>query len=101
MDGQKIESSPATLQHVTDVLESISDAFFAVDRNWHFTYLNTAAELLLVRRRSDLLGKDLWDEFPESVGSRFYREYHRAMLDGVMVEFEEYYPPLECWFAVR
>src|SRR5262245_30709188 len=84
-----------------EVLESVSDAFFALDRDWRFIYLNGAAERLLRRGRGELLGKNVWEEFPEAVGTAFYREYHRAVADGLPAEFEEFYAPLDGWFAVR
>lgn len=85
----------------TQVLERITDAFFALDDEWRFTYVNQEAEQLLERPKEQLLGKSLWEEFPEIVGSTFYREYHRAMAEQVKVEFEEFYPPLDTWFGVR
>ncbi len=88
-------------QRVTNIMESITDAFFALDRNWHFTYLNLQSEPLLQRRREDLLGKNIWDEFPAAVGSTFYEQYHLALNKQVSVSFEEYYPPLNTWFEVR
>lgn len=88
-------------QRVTNILESITDAFFALDRHWHFTYLNLQSEPLLQRRRVDLLGKNIWDEFPEAVGSTFYEQYHLALDKQVSVSFEEFYPPLNTWFEVR
>ena len=83
------------------ILESISDAFFALDHQWHFTYLNSKAERVLQRPREELLGKNVWEEFPEAVGSAFYTEYHRAVEEHITVEFEEYYPPLEMWVEVK
>lgn len=85
----------------TQVLERITDAFFALDVEWRFTYINQEAEQLLERPNEQLLGKSLWEEFPEAVGSTFYREYHRAMAEQVKVVFEEYYPPLDTYFGVR
>jgi PAS domain S-box-containing protein len=82
-------------------LESITDAFFALDNEWRFTYLNSEAERVLSRSRKELLGKNVWDEFPETMGSTFYREYHRAIAQRITVEFEEYYPPLQTWFEVK
>ncbi|MFO0847587.1 MAG: PAS domain-containing protein [Gemmataceae bacterium] len=85
-----------------EVLESIGDAFFALDRDWRFTYMNSAAERLLQRSRSDLLGGSIWEEFPAAVGSTFETEYRRAAADRVTVQFQAYYPPpLDCWYAVR
>ncbi|MBF2003860.1 MAG: PAS domain S-box protein [Synechococcales cyanobacterium M58_A2018_015] len=93
--------SEASRQQVTNILESITDAFFALDRDWHFTYLNHQAELLLQRQRQDLLGQRVWDAFPEAVGSLFYQQYHQAMAEQVSVEFEAFYPPLQTWFEVH
>jgi PAS domain S-box-containing protein len=83
------------------VLESISDAFFALDFDWRFTYLNSAAEQLLLRPRAGLLGKVLWAEFPQAAGTLFEREYRRAMAERVTARFVERYPSLETWFEVR
>ncbi len=86
---------------VTNILESITDAFLAVDHDWRLIYFNQQAEVLLRRSREDVLGKNLWNEFPEAVGSAFDREYHRAIAEQASVEFEEFYPLLDTWFAVH
>lgn len=88
-------------QRVINIFESITDAFFALDKEWKFTYLNRQAEQLLQRTRAELLGKSVWDEFPEATASAFYREYHRAVAANVSVEFEELYPSLNTWFEVH
>lgn len=82
-------------------LESITDAFFTLDYQWHFTYLNQEAERLLQRKRSDLFGKVIWDEFPEAVDSTFYQEYHRAIAEQRTVGFEAYFAPLDLWVEVN
>ncbi|HEY9637060.1 MAG TPA: PAS domain S-box protein [Coleofasciculaceae cyanobacterium] len=84
-----------------NILESITDAFFSVDQQWRFTYLNPQAERLLHRTQEELLGKSLWDEFPQAITSRFYQEYHTAVSQQVSVEFEEFYSPLNIWFTVH
>ncbi|MDZ4871467.1 MAG: Sensor histidine kinase RcsC [Chroococcidiopsis cubana SAG 39.79] len=86
---------------VTSILESITDAFFALDGEWRFTYLNDRAEQLLQRSRDRLLGQSIWQEFPEAVNSNFYQKYCQARAQQVSVEFEEFYPPLQTWFAVH
>jgi PAS domain S-box-containing protein len=87
--------------HHTDVLESITDAFFALDDAWQFTYLNEQAEALLQRPRDELLGRSVWDEFPDAVELDFYEQYHQATRTGERVTFEAYFPPLETWFQVN
>ncbi|CAM3732415.1 Bacteriophytochrome [Flavobacterium saliperosum S13] len=83
-----------------NILESIGDAFFAVDKNWTVTYWNKEAENVLSRRRKDVLGKSLWDSFPDAVGLKFYTEYHTAMQTGEVLHFEEHYPTSNQWFEV-
>jgi PAS domain S-box-containing protein len=84
-----------------ETLESMSDAFFTLDSEWRFTYLNPQCEVILQRRREDLIGRNVWDEFPEAVGSRFDIEYRRAVGEQVAVYFEEPYEPLGRTLEVR
>ncbi|WP_199321928.1 PAS domain S-box protein [Leptolyngbya sp. FACHB-321] len=88
-------------ERITNILESITDAFFALDDDWRFTYLNHQGEHLLQRSKADLLGKSFWDEFPETVKASFYEEFKRVVLEQVSVQFETFYPPLNSWFAVH
>jgi PAS domain S-box-containing protein len=85
---------------LTTTLENMSDAFFTVDREWRFTYLNKQCERLLQRTRDELLGKVLWEEFKEAVGGPSDRSYHQAMSENRAIAFEEFYPPLGVWFEV-
>jgi len=85
----------------TRILESITDAFFAVDQDWTFTYVNAQAEGFLERSREDLVGRNLWEEFPEAMESTFQEKYETAVEDDVTVEFVEHYPPLDRWFEVK
>ncbi len=83
------------------LLESISEAFVALDRDWCYTYVNTKAGQLLQRQPDDLLGKHIWAEFPDSVGQPFYHACHRALADQVAIEIEECHPPSDRWFENR
>jgi len=91
----------AALERTTDILESISDAFYAVDDGWCLTYVNNRAEELWGRSREDLLGKNVWEEFPEEVDSEAYRQITRAMEDGITTEFEALSPVSGAWVAGR
>lgn len=83
------------------ILESIADAFYALDTQWRFTYINAAAERIVQRTREELLGKVVWEEFPEAVTSVVYTQYQSAAAEKVPVSFEFYYGPLTAWLAVR
>lgn len=93
------------LRHARDrlarLLETMSDAFFSLDPDWRFTFVNPEAEKLLGRAADQLVGRSIWAEFPESVGTAFEQEYRRAAESGEPASFESYYPPLSAWFEVR
>ena len=88
-------------QRALETLESMSDAFFTLDFEWRFTYLNPQSEAILDRSRADLIGKNVWDEFPEGVGTSFFDAYLRAMKDRVPVRVEDCYEPLGRTLEVR
>lgn len=91
----------ATPRHRENILESITDAFFAVDGDWRITYVNSQAESLLQRTRQSLLGKNLWEEFPETTDQALYDQVHTAVREDRSVQFETYYPPREKWLQVN
>ncbi|WP_299036777.1 SpoIIE family protein phosphatase [uncultured Pseudokineococcus sp.] len=98
-DTTDVQSAEAGVRRV---LESMSAAFFSLDRRWRFTYVNAEAERLLGRRREELLGGVVWDLFPAAPGSLFDVEYRRAMDEGRPSTFEAHYPaPLDRWYEVR
>jgi PAS domain S-box-containing protein len=89
------------------ILESISESFGALDADWRYTYINRRAleragkargeEVLL----EDVLGRRIWDVFPELVGSTIYHEYHRAVREQKSVVFETYSPLIDAWVEVH
>jgi PAS domain S-box-containing protein len=99
---QKARIASETVRNKTsNILKRITDGFFALDCEWRFTYINPAAERILQRKQEELLGKCVWDEFPEAVGSIFSQEYRRAVTEQVSVAFEAFYPSLDTWFDVH
>lgn len=88
-------------QEVYDILESMTDAFYAIDHEWRFIYINDQAAKLLRRTRHDILGKIIWEEFPESVDAEIYPTYLEVATLRKPQVIEEYYPPLETWFEIH
>lgn len=88
-------------QPIVTAFECITDAFFALDRQWCFTYINHEAEHFLLRPREELLGANIWATYPAIVGSIFERSYRRAMAEQVPIEFEAHIRAFERWFEVR
>lgn len=95
----------AMTKQVTMILESITDAFFSVDRGWRFTYVNKVAQDTLRQLRGaplePLLGGEIWREFPRLLGTRFETEFRRAMTTGNPSSFEEVFSPSGLWFEIR
>ncbi|VTT98138.1 histidine kinase : Chemotaxis protein methyltransferase CheR OS=Polaromonas naphthalenivorans (strain CJ2) PE=4 SV=1: PAS_9: PAS_4: PAS_9: PAS_4: PAS_9: PAS_8: PAS_4: PAS_8: PAS_3: PAS_3: HisKA: HATPase_c: Response_reg [Gemmataceae bacterium] len=83
------------------VLESITDAFFAVGRDWTFTYVNRQAERVLDRTPGDLIGRSIWGEYPGLAGSQFERAYRRVMAERVTATVAAYYPDHDRWYEVH
>lgn len=84
-----------------EIINRISDAFFALDSDWRFTYLNDHAQILLNRDREDVIGEPVWEEFPAARNSIFDEKYHEAMATQEPVTFTGYYGPLDTEFEVR
>lgn len=87
-------------EQLTTTLESITDSFLTLDRDWRVTYVNKEAERLLGTPRAELLGKVIWDRYPQEVGARFHQEYERALAESVTVRFEAYSTALKIWLQV-
>ncbi len=85
------------------ILESISDAFFSLDERLVIMYFNQAAERMLHRNRQEVLGKPLFEVFPEARGSIFEEKYTFAIQSQQPLTFETYFnqPPYENWYQVR
>ncbi|OCX51807.1 hypothetical protein BEL04_17500 [Mucilaginibacter sp. PPCGB 2223] len=101
---KKIKTERALAEKTAElenVLESITDAFYTVDKDWRFTYVNSEYERVQKRNRKDLLGKNIWAEFPYAAELAFYQQYHWAMAEQVSVHFEEYNPARDMWVTAN
>jgi PAS domain S-box-containing protein len=90
---------------VSTILESMSDGFLALDRQWRFTYANQQG-VEVIRYLTNLeadafLGKSHWEIFPWGVGKIVEQEYRRAITEQVAVHFEFQYEPTGDWFEVH
>ncbi|WIG59413.1 MAG: RsbU-domain-containing protein [Ktedonobacterales bacterium] len=97
----KIGALEALNERMGNILESITDAFFALDADWRFTYVNAEAERILRRPRKELLGQSIWQMFPDVLERVFHKQYRRAVEQHKVVAFEAYYAPDQVWADVR
>jgi len=91
-------------ERMENMLESLSDGFCAVDRDWRITYINGRALQMIApldKSRAGLLGKNLWDEFEDLHGTSVAQDCLRAMERRETVVRDFYYVRLQCWLEMR
>ncbi|MBD0334237.1 MAG: response regulator [Cyanobacteria bacterium Co-bin13] len=86
---------------VESVLSSINDGFFILDRDWCFTYCNSRNAQIIGLSQEQVLGQNVWELFPDVVGTEVYTQFHQAMAAQAAVQFEYFYPTWERWFEYR
>lgn len=91
----------AAREDLERVVASIRDGFMLVDRAWRFTYANDQAARFAGLRPGDMLGKSVWELFPERIGGKFYHESQRAMSQRLALSFDLYNTGTRRWFEYR
>ena len=81
-------SEPSYEAHLEAVLESVSDAFYALDTDWRYVVFNRAAEEYFGIDRAAVMGRVLWEIFPQGLGTPFETYCRAAMDDGASTTFE-------------
>ncbi|RLM36737.1 ATP-binding protein [Haloarcula sp. Atlit-120R] len=103
---QRITAAVARSREESDILDRMTDAFFAVDENWEFTYANERGRRIIERAMkgdgatTDLLGRNIWEVIPSLEGTEFSKRYREAMSNQEPTSFEAYFEPLQTWFEV-
>ena len=77
--------------------DRITDAFVALDSNWCYNYMNKKAGEIFGRDSKEMIGKHIWAEFPDAVGTPFYQAYYKAVKEQKYNYLEEFYAPLGLW----
>jgi PAS domain S-box-containing protein len=107
MNAPKNSDNSFTLPSIDAVLDNMSDSFSVIDKDWRLTYLNkVAAQGLALAKdmglieKTDLLGTNIWEEFPMLVGTDIYDKYHEAMRAQVPMKFTTHYEPYDSYTNV-
>lgn len=101
-ERKRIENAlQASEEYSRHILESITDAFFALDHDWRFTYVNGQARLLLDRGIGELVGEVIWDVLPALIGSDFEFVYRRAAAERTASSFTSFYSDHKRWYEVH
>lgn len=86
---------------VMEILENMTDAFYTVDEHWRLLYANRQAEAIWGRARQEMIGKNLWEAFPQAVGTDAHQVLMRVARDRQPAEFEYLSPMLNRWLSIR
>ncbi|OFW32865.1 MAG: hypothetical protein A2074_00635, partial [Candidatus Aquicultor primus] len=92
------DSEPAG--HAAVILGSITDAFFTIDRQWHFTYMNNMTEELLGISREEYIGKSLMEILPNASESKLFQQLQSAAEENRVAKIEELCPSFNKWLQV-
>lgn len=90
-----------TTEDMVDILENITDAFYALDKDWKFTYVNKQFERIQNKDRSEFIGKRIWDVFPDGKDLKFFEKYTEALTEQSSVHFEQYIALDKVWVNVN
>lgn len=100
-EHKEVKDKLANTSHkLEQILESTSIGFFQTDFDFTVTYWNHAAENLIGYTRQQVIGKSLWETFPEVIDTDFHNYMHSSLKSGTNVEFTGYFWPVQKWFAV-
>ncbi len=94
------ESALKSFNERNTILESIGDAFFAVDNNWLVTYWNSKAEQILKMPKNKIIGYNLWHLFSDRTETISYTKYHEALKLRQIMHFEDFYPDISKWYEI-
>jgi PAS domain S-box-containing protein len=83
---------------LNNVFERVTDAFIAFDNDWRYRFVNKKATELLGKSKKQLIGKNVWEVFPDGVDQPFYKALHKAKKTQKPSHLELYYPPFDRWY---
>jgi PAS domain S-box-containing protein len=83
------------------VLASISDAFSTVDRKWRYTHVNDKVAAFAGQPANKMIGRVIWEIFPDAVGTEFYDRCQHVMRTGEPSHGEFFHAPWDRWLDVR
>ncbi len=95
------QQAEAAQQQIENILSSINDGFYVLDRDWRFTYVNDRHCEIIGMQRSAILRQKIWEVFPAAVDTEAYEQFHRAIREQVPLQFDYYYTPWNRWYDHR
>jgi PAS domain S-box-containing protein len=96
-----IDREQAARASVTEILESIADAFYALDEQWRFTYLNARALEWSGKTSAELLGQNMWETLPHLAAGEPRRLMEQAAATGQPTHFDAFSARVGRWYGVN
>ncbi len=90
----------AANKRVNSVIESITDGFLVLNKDWEYSYINQHVSFSRGRTAEEMLGKNIWEMYPDIIGTLTYTEFHRAMNERVTVRFEAQSDVDDYWYDI-
>lgn len=94
-------SRSAQIEESQKAMDSVSDGVIVYDHDWRFIYLNRSAALVAAKPRDALIGRTLWEMYPELVGGELHQRYLEAQRSFSQVSFEYFTEPTGQWLELR
>jgi PAS domain S-box-containing protein len=85
---ETLEALRISNDKINSILESITDLFYSLDREWRFVDMNRHTETRFRKSREELIGKVIWEVYPDAVNSPLFTNLHKAMEEMKPVHFE-------------
>lgn len=92
------EATVKSNRSAVEILESITEGFFTLDRNWRFGYVNAEAHRILGVEQGLLARRVIWEVYPGLEGTLFWDCYHQTMDARVKTSFTAYYANQARWY---
>jgi PAS domain S-box-containing protein len=86
-----------------ELLDRMTDGFLALDREWRVVYMNAAARRMGDDPGPGVIGKNHWEQWPQTRGTEVERQYRQAMETQRPVRFEHHYqaPGRDFWHSIH
>lgn len=94
------EALEQSQQRLADILASLHDGFFELDRDWRFTYVNERAAQNSGYTSEELVGENIWEKLPFIVGTEYEEIYRRVMITRQPENHELQSLVREMWFGL-
>jgi len=95
------QETSALAERLQRTLKSITEGFMTLDCDWRITFVNPAAEQLMLRKPEEILGRSIWEIYPGLENTLFGKAYLKAAEEQQPVTLEEYYEPRDRWMEMR